>query len=236
VEHALADLEVAVSGQGGAGVVVQARPVTEESGADVCTSQVDRAEAAAGSGGEPSKEVHAQAHLQAVGVQGGAGIVAQGRPGAIEVPADVGASEANRAVFAAAGGGEPVTEKHVLIDLQAMGDQGGAGIIAQIRPGAVEVAADVGATQVDHTLGNKRPLVFRVSSIAAKHVLAHGQPRRNERVTAGVAELGTIEEEAPADLRSRKPDLALRGETVAQNTVGALGADLGWAALRGFRR
>ena len=97
-EHALADLEAAVSGQGGAGVVVQARPVTQEAGADVGTGQVDRAEAAAGSGGEPAKQVHAQADLQAVGVQGGAGIVAQGRPGAVEVAADVGAGQVDRAV------------------------------------------------------------------------------------------------------------------------------------------
>ena len=69
--------------------------------------------------------------------------------------------------------------------------------------------------RIDHALGNKRLLVFRASLVAAEHVLAHGQPRGDERVTAGVAELGTIEVEAPADLRSREPDLALCGETVA---------------------
>jgi hypothetical protein len=46
--------------------------------------------------------VHAQADLQAVGVQGRAGIIAQVRPGAVEVAADAGAREANRAVLAAA--------------------------------------------------------------------------------------------------------------------------------------
>ena len=61
----------------------------------------------------------------------------------------MGAEQADRAVAAAAGGGEPVAEKHVLIDLQAVGVQGGAGVVAQLRPGAVEVAADVGAGQPD---------------------------------------------------------------------------------------
>ena len=82
-EHALADLQAAVSDQGGAGVVAQARPVTQEPGADMGTGQVDRAEAAAAGGGEPAEQVHALADLQAVGVQGRAGVVAQGRPGRI---------------------------------------------------------------------------------------------------------------------------------------------------------
>ena len=36
--------------------------------------------------------------------------------------------------LAAAGGGEPVAEEHVLVDLQAVGDQGGAGVVAQVAP------------------------------------------------------------------------------------------------------
>ena len=35
---------------------------------------------------------------------------------------------------AAAGGGEPAAEEHVLADLQAVGVQGGAGVVAQVRP------------------------------------------------------------------------------------------------------
>ena len=48
-----------------------------------------------------------------------------------------------------AGGGEPAAQKHVSVDLQAVGVQGGAGVVAQLRPGAVELAADVGAEQAD---------------------------------------------------------------------------------------
>ena len=58
-------------------------------------------------GGEPAAEKHALIDLQAVGVQGGAGVVAQRCPGAVEDAADVGAAQADRAITAAASGGEP---------------------------------------------------------------------------------------------------------------------------------
>ena len=84
-------------------------------------------------------------------VQGGAGVVAQLRPGAIELAADVGAEQADRAVSPL-----PVAvnshEEHVLADPQAVGDQGGTGIVAQLRPRAAEAAADVGAEQADRTV------------------------------------------------------------------------------------
>ena len=82
----------------------------------------------------PSAEVHALADLQAVGVQGGAGVVAQARPGAVEAAADVGAEQADRAIVAGAGGGEPAAQEHALADLQAVGVQGGAGVVAQRPP------------------------------------------------------------------------------------------------------
>ena len=66
--------------------------------------------------------------------------------------ADAGAEQADRAVVAGAGGGEPAAEEHVLVDLQAVGDQGGAGVVAQVRPVAVELAADVGAEQADRAV------------------------------------------------------------------------------------
>ncbi len=46
----------------------------------------------------------------------------------------------------------PPREEHVLVDLQAVGVQGGAGVVAQLRPGAVELAADVGAGQADRAV------------------------------------------------------------------------------------
>ena len=110
--------------------------------------QADRAVLAGAGGGEPAGEVHVLADLQVVGHQGGAGIVTQARPGAVEVAADVGIGQADRAVLAGAGGGEPA-EEHGLVDPQVVGHQGGAGIVTQARPGAVEPAADVGAEQAD---------------------------------------------------------------------------------------
>ena len=38
------------------------------------------------------------------------------------------------APLADAGGGEPAAQEHVLADLQAVGVQGGAGVVAQLRP------------------------------------------------------------------------------------------------------
>ena len=143
-----ADLQ-AVGDQGGPGVVAQLRPVTFEAAADVGAEQADRAGAAAAGGGEPVAQENGQADLQAVGGKGGAGVVAQLRPGAVEQAADVGADQADRAGVAAAGGGEPAAEVHGPVYLQAVGGQGGPGVVAQLRPVAFEVAADVGAAQVD---------------------------------------------------------------------------------------
>ena len=178
--HGLADLQ-AVGVQGGAGVVAQFRPGAVELAADVGAGQADRAVGAvpvavnpscavpprcsrcdvgagqadravgAVAGGNPPQTCPGR--LQAVGVQGGAGVVAQFRPGAVELAADVGAGQADRAVGAVAGGGEPAAEEHALADLQAVGVQGGAGVVAQFRPGAVELAADMGAEQVDSSVG-----------------------------------------------------------------------------------
>ena len=50
----------------------------------------------------------------------------------------------DRAVLAGAGGGEPAAEVHVLADLQAVGVKGGAGVVAQGRPGAVEAGRRCG--------------------------------------------------------------------------------------------
>ena len=57
--------------------------------------------------------------------------------------------QVDRHTPAGADGGEPVGEGHVMADPQAAGDQGGAGVVAQARLGAVEGAADAGAEQVD---------------------------------------------------------------------------------------
>jgi hypothetical protein len=73
-------------------------------------------------------------------------------PYAGELAADVGAGQADRPVAAVAGGGEPAAEAHVLVGLQAVGEQGGArvvigGLVTILRPGI---------QKVDHWLGDGR--------------------------------------------------------------------------------
>jgi hypothetical protein len=117
--------------------------------ADVGTGQADRAALAAAGGGEPAGEEHAPVHLQAAGGQGGPGVVTQLRPAAVKVMADVGTGQADRAALAAAGGGELAAEDQGLAHLQAVGGQGGPGVVTQLRAGAVKLAADVGTGQVN---------------------------------------------------------------------------------------
>ena len=109
------------------------------------------ADQADGSKGAATSELAAQEHnlvdLQAVGDQCGAGIAA--RAGAGQLAADVGAGEADGSKGAVAGGGEPGGEQQILVDLQSVGEEGGAGFVAQGRLGAFQVAADVGAGQAD---------------------------------------------------------------------------------------
>ena len=87
--------------------------------------------------------------LHDVSVQRGAGVVAQACPGAVQLAADVGTGQVDRAIGTGADGGEPAVQEHALVDAQAVGLQGGAGAVAQARPPARQLAADVAAGQVD---------------------------------------------------------------------------------------
>ena len=109
--------------------------------------QADRAIFAAAGGGEPLQ--NRPGRPAGCREQGGAGVVAQLAPVAVETGRRCGHRSADRAVFAAAGGGEPVAEKHVLADLQAVGEQGGAGVVAQLAPSQSRLAADMGTDQTD---------------------------------------------------------------------------------------
>ena len=122
-------------------------------------------------------------------------------PVAVEVAADVGAEQADRAAAAAAGGGEPAAEEHALADLQAVGDQGGAGVVAQLRPVAVEVAADVGAGQADRAdVG----VADDPCSAQAEH--AAGEPFSVQGWLGGMFELASGQaEEARRASRARTP-------------------------------
>src|SRR5207247_1030191 len=130
---ASADLQ-AIGGKGGARLVAQGRPVAVEAAADVGAGQIDCAEVAGTGGSEPAAEVHALADLQAGGAEGGAGVVAQTRPGAVEAAADVGTEHADGAIVAGAGGGEPVAQEYGPVDLQGIATKGGARVVAQARP------------------------------------------------------------------------------------------------------
>ena len=89
-------------------------------------------------GGEPAEE-HGQADLHVVGVKGGAGVVAQARPGAVEGAADVGGGQVDRAELAGAGGGEPA-EEHGQADLQAVGDRAGPEPLRRLAPSQSRLA------------------------------------------------------------------------------------------------
>jgi hypothetical protein len=93
------------------GLVLRPRRSEHELPARPHICQVDCRTLTSAGGGEPAAEVHTLADLQAIGVQGGARVVVQSRPGAVEVATDVGADQVDRAIAAAAGGGEPVAEK-----------------------------------------------------------------------------------------------------------------------------
>src|SRR5207247_4056166 len=139
----------AVRAQARAGVVAQGCFAAVELAADVGTGQADRTLLAGTGGGEPFGEKHALADVQAVSMKRGAVAVAQGRSGAVELAADPGTGQAHRAGGAKPGGGEPACEVNAPANLQAIGDQGGTGVVGQLRPCAVEVAAGVGADQAD---------------------------------------------------------------------------------------
>jgi hypothetical protein len=63
----------------------------------------------------PAKE-HVLCDLQAVGVQGGAGLVAQHPTRAVQLPVDPGAGQLHRAHLADADRLEPAAKEHVLCD------------------------------------------------------------------------------------------------------------------------
>ena len=115
-------------------------------------SQIDRHMIAVAGGGELAAHEHGLSDVQHLSGQGRAGVVAQPRLIAFEGAVNAGAGQADRAVRAGAGGGELAAEEHGLADLQAVGVQSRAGVVAQPRPVAVERAVDAGAGQADRTV------------------------------------------------------------------------------------
>jgi hypothetical protein len=59
----------------------------------------------------------------------------------------------DRHLITSTGGGEPAAQVHVLADLQEVGAQGGGGVIAHVRPDAVEGDTDVGRDQAYRPCG-----------------------------------------------------------------------------------
>jgi hypothetical protein len=64
----------------------------------------------------------------------------------------VSAEQPDRARPASANSLEPIAEEDVLADLQAIGGHSRAGVVAHGRAGAVQVAVDVGAEQIDRAI------------------------------------------------------------------------------------
>lgn len=92
--------------------------------------------------GEALAAEHGAVDPQPIGGQGDPGGVIEGRALKTEQPAYVTADH-DPAICAEA------VALHVLIDLQDISNKGRAGVVAQLRPGAVEAAADMGADQAD---------------------------------------------------------------------------------------
>src|SRR5437016_2520874 len=113
-----------------------------EVAADAGTVEPDRALLAV-AGDLRIAEKYRSVGLQALGANGGAGLVGQLGAVAIKVAADAGTVKRDRALFAVAGDLRAAEERRP-VDLQALGGDGRAGLVGQLRAGAIKVAADAG--------------------------------------------------------------------------------------------
>ena len=91
------------------------------------------------------------ADFKVAGGQGRAGIVAQFCLVTLQVAADAGADQVDRAKVTGTGGGEPAAEEHPQANLQAVSKKGGTGVIAHGRCVTVKAALNAGALQADRT-------------------------------------------------------------------------------------
>jgi hypothetical protein len=114
-------------------------------------AQKNRTELTGASSSEPFAQEHILADPQALGAQGGARAVVQPCPVAFEADTDVNPTQPNRAELADAGSGEPAAQEHALADLQTVGQQGDARVVAQTRPLALKLDTYKAAGQVDCT-------------------------------------------------------------------------------------
>ena len=172
------------------------------------TCQVDRHILTSDDGGEPIGEVHVLADLHAIGDQGGAIAVTQLSPGAVKVAADVGAGQADRAA-AGAGGSEPAGEEHVLADLQAVGDQSGAGVVRRFAPSHSNAPPIWAPVRLTLPPGGGEPA-------AQEHVLADSQAVRDQgRTVVAQARPGAVE--LAADVGADQADRTVAAEPVAVN-------------------
>jgi hypothetical protein len=149
-EHALPDLQV-VRAQGGACVVEHGGAGAVQLAADMGPGQPDSPKVVDAGGFELIAEEHALVDPKAVGVQGGTAGVENGGAGAIELAADVCPGQADDPTVSGAIH-VPLVEEHVLVNLKAVGVQGGSCVVAQDRPDAVQLAPDVGAGQADRSV------------------------------------------------------------------------------------
>jgi hypothetical protein len=190
------------------GCVFHPHRINPERPAHMHTCQVDRHIAAAG-GPEPAGEVHVPADLQPPGGKGWARAVAQHRPGTRELAADADTGQDDRTGAPAASSGEPASEIHGLVHLQATGGKGWARAVTHHRPRAVEVAADASTGQIDRTV----PAAAGSGEPAGEvHVLADFQAEGEQGGTRAGEQLRPSQESWPpmrAPAKTTAPSLPL---------------------------
>jgi hypothetical protein len=134
--------------QSGAGVVAHRRTVALQIALDVSAEQPDCARPASADSLELAPEEDILVDLEAASVQSRAAVIAHACARAGQLPSNVSMDQPDGAKLPSADSLEPVGEEGALVDLQAVGGEGGAGIVVHRRVRAVQYG-EVGAEQPD---------------------------------------------------------------------------------------
>jgi hypothetical protein len=84
-------------------------------------------------------------------MKGGSAVVGQGRPGRVELAADVGPGKAYGTLVAAPVGFKPADQEQATIDPKAVGAQSWSAVVGQGPPGSAELAANLGPEKAHRT-------------------------------------------------------------------------------------
>ena len=138
-------------------------------------------------GGEPAMEEHVLADLQAARRPGRGRSRCAARPDAVELAADAGADQADRAVLAGAGGGEPVAEEHAWPTCRPSATRAGPESLRSVAPSQLSWPPIRALSQADRAVlagaGGGEPAAeehdwptCRPSAARAGRVVAQGRP------------------------------------------------------------